>query len=115
MLTNLLNGLVQLILNVLGFIAGIIIKPITWIIMGIFPDISSYADKIIYFLNNYAFKGLSFAREVFFNCTGASRPIFALFISLFFLRITIKYSLQAYYFIKNMWALYKNPGGEMVE
>lgn len=117
MLTNLFNGLINLILSVLGFIAGIIIKPITALIFAIFPDMTEYTQTVIDFLNNYAFKGLAFAREVFFNTTGASRTIFALFINLFFLRITIKYTLQAYYFIKNMWALYRGNmgGGEMEE
>lgn len=117
MINNILNAIIQFILNVLGFLAGLIIKPITALIITIFPDMGTYADNVIDFLNDYAFKGLSFARECFFNLTGADRNIFALFINLFFLRITIKYSLQAFYFIKNMWALYKGNqgGGEMVE
>lgn len=117
MINNLLNGIIQLILNVLGFISGLILKPITALIIAIFPDLDNYIDTVITFLNDYAFKGLAFARECFFNITGASREIFALFINLFFLRIAIKYSLQAFYFIKNMWALYKGNqgGGEMVE
>lgn len=106
MINNILNGIIQLILNVLGFLAGLILKPITAVVMAIFPNLDKYVDIVIEFLNNYAFKGLAFARECFFNVTGASREIFAVFIGLFFLRITIKYSLQAFYFIKNIWSLY---------
>lgn len=112
MITNILNGIVSFILNVLGFIAGLILKPITALIIGVFPDMGEHIATITTFLNDYAFKGLAFAREIFFNLTGASREIFALFISLFFIRITIKYSLQAYKFIKNMWALFHGKQGD---
>lgn len=103
MINNILNGIVSFILSVLGFIVGIILLPITTIITSAFPDLSEFISDINFFLNTYAFKGLAFGREIFFNISGASREIFGLLINFLFIRITIKLSIQAYKFMRNVW------------
>lgn len=114
---NLLNGIIQFVIQLLGWIAGLIVKPVINIVMSVFPDLGDQVDTINTFLNDYMFKGMAFVREVFFNISGANRQIFYWFITLFFARIAIKYGLQAFYFIRNMWRLFKTgeTKGEMVE
>lgn len=117
LISSLFSGIVTFVLQILGFIAGLIINPILGLLELIIPDLSSYYDIINNFLINYFFKAISFAREIFFNISGASRTIFNIFIGLFFARITFKYTLQGYHFIRNMWRLYKTGqgGGSMEE
>lgn len=106
-ITNILNSLIQFIFTVLGWIGKILLQPVALLIMALFPDMTQYVQQVEQFFSEYILKSMAFIREVFFNITGASRPLFTLLIGIYITRILIGPSIRIYKFIINMWGMYK--------
>lgn len=75
MFNTLLQFIIKIVLQVVKVILDVILLPITLLINGLFPNISSYIHYFYELLDDYLFTGLRFAREVILNMTGLNRNL----------------------------------------
>lgn len=104
---GLISTFVSAIFYVVYFLARLIVKIACWpvylVLQTAFPDATDYLNNVSTFLSNYLFKGIAFAREVFFNITGFPRPLFYILIAIIGFRLGFMVTKIAIRFIINGW------------
>lgn len=95
-----LTGVSSALINVLTF-------PISSLLVQLRPNLLDYESNLYYFVNTYLLRGVAFAREVFFNCTGYPRSLFNLLILYFLAKFTLhvtllpaRFCIKMYYILR---------------
>lgn len=115
MINSLIEGILQLFITISTWIVGIILLPIYSLVSIFFPNFNEYLYYFNLFLNDYAFKGIAFAREVFFNVTGYPRPLLNLIVTFFVARVVFRLTLQVFRFLINMYRILRGNSPESDE
>lgn len=109
-----LNGLVEIVLNVFfaiaGLISSIIISPILLLLEPLFPNLDSYLDIAMSFFGRFC-NGVAFAKEVFLNITGYPRALFVILVTYIFARLAFMVSKRVFLFIYNMYSVVRGTKG----
>lgn len=108
MLNNILVFILNFVKDLFNLFASVIFAPIMNATTLIFPDFNDFFVTLNLWINEYMFKGLSFAREVFFNITGYPRSLFNLLLLLLTLRLTFMLSFFGVRFFFNMYRLIRS-------
>lgn len=115
MINAILNLILKLILWVAGLIYSVITVPILALVNTIFPDFSVFLSDFQLYVTDYLFKGLAFAREVFLSITGFPRPLLTLLVTIFLGKFAFHFAVLPIKFIINIYRSIRGSGGEMVE
>lgn len=110
MINQIVSTLFSMIFKVLAFIGNIILAPITLLINGMFPDMSSYIDNLENFFNDYVFRGIAFMRESFINLTHFPRALLSLGVAFILGVWGFRLATHAIKFILNLWSLFRKGG-----
>lgn len=99
-ITQLSKLLLYFLTRLTSFFVTLFTMPIARLVITLMPDyFNTAASSIDSFITNYLVKGLSFAREVFFNCTGYPRVLLHLLVFMFMTKLSLRISLIAFRFL----------------
>lgn len=104
-LTGLLYAIVNIVLKLLGWIAGIILYPIQVIVVSLFPGLGQALAGVLTYCNNDLFPTIAFIREVFLGVTQLPSSLYLLFIGIFISKFALIPSIVAIKQIVNVWRL----------
>lgn len=98
----LLSFFLNIIFTLSKYVIDFVAIPFMLAVTPLFPNLGSYLDNFNQFCNDYIFKGLIFAREVFLNVTGYPRSLFYALITFFLGKLTLHLFIIAFKFIRNI-------------
>lgn len=110
------NTIVNFFIKVITWLAGIIISiisfPIYLLLNPAIPNLSSYLDTFSTFLTDKVFRGLAFAREVFFNVTGFPRSLFYALVTFYLFKLGFRLTMLVFYFLFNLYHIIRGSKTE---
>lgn len=102
MFDSLLTFYIKISLKLIYTLIDFIINPIISFIVRIVPDFTFILSSVNSFFARII-TGITFAKEVFLNCTGYPRTLFYLVVSFFFVRLFAMTFIRAFKFLFNVY------------
>lgn len=107
MINSLINGFLNLVFDVLNWFVSLLTMPFYNFLVNLFPNLETYNNTCSAFLNDYVFKGLAFARELFLNFTGFPRDLYYILVFYLVGIFALCMSLTVVNFITNIFRYWK--------
>ena len=103
MLNAVANFLIKIIIWISGLLISVIVFPIYLILRPFLPELPTQLATFSTYLSDHVFRGLAFAREVFFNVTGYPRALFYALITFYLFKLGARLSLLVFQFIIKLY------------
>lgn len=106
------NFLIKLIIWISGLLISVVTLPIYLILRPFLPELPTQLEIFSTYLSQHVFRGLAFAREVFFNTTGYPRTLFYALITFYLFKLGVRLSLLVFQFIIKLYYIIRgsSPG-----
>lgn len=103
MFNQIANFFIKIIIWLSSLIVSIITLPIYNLLRPFLPNLPTQLAVFSDFLTNHVFRGLAFAREVFFNTTGYPRELFYALLTFFLFKLGIRVTLLVFNFVIKLY------------
>lgn len=110
MFNQIANFFIKIIIWLSSLIISTITLPIYNILRPFLPNLPEQLDIFSTYLTDYVFRGLAFAREVFFNTTGYPRELFYALLTFYLFKLGLRVTLLVFNFIIKLYYIIRgNP------
>lgn len=103
MFNQLANFFVKILIWLSSLVISVITLPIYNILRPFLPELPTQLQVFSTYLSEHVFRGLAFAREVFFNTTGYPRELFYALLTFFLFKLGIRVTLLVFNFIIKLY------------
>lgn len=108
MINSLVQSVFSFVFGALKSITSIIFIPLYNLLKEFFPDLSVFLQNSLNFIDTYIFRGIAFAREVFFNITYFPRDLMGVVVGLFLGGVALALLCSSIVFVVNIYKIYRN-------
>lgn len=97
------NFFIKVIIWLSSLVIGLLTLPIYNLLRPFLPHLPAQLAIFSDYLSNYVFRGLAFAREVFFNVTGYPRVLFYALVTFYLFKLGLHLTLLVFWFIIKLY------------